>query len=228
VVIAEFTLVPLLLIRRLRLYGMGLGFVLLFLHLLLMVHNFDILYAILILIVPLVACVPPDRFHALVSDQAAHVAPDESSTQAPQRPAHGALAALALVTMVLWSNVPPYRGHVLEEPRSFFSWPAWALHTPTRHSACDLRYYDMNRQNAIVERWKLLGYDHPGAVPKKLARVAKSNIEASNVHVCRSLRKAGDNPPRVKLFARCLVRDEWVKVYGAGSNLCSPAKTPNK
>lgn len=225
VLVVEFAVAALLPWRPLRSIGMWLGLGFVFLDMLLLGHSFAGFYAHLILMVSLVACAPWQRVHALARDQTAGgVATDVPIKDAPARWTDSLLGAAVLLAAVVWFNVPPYRGQVLEKPRGFWAW-TWTLRQPTASQACDIRYYDMNRGGAQIERWKVLGHDRPGAVPDRFARVSSATLHDSTVRVCKALRRAGDDQPQVELDARCLVRDKWVTMHARESRLCSPAKT---
>jgi hypothetical protein len=131
------------------------------------------------------------------------------------------VAILLWLVVFAWSNIPPYRGNVLEEGRSFFVWH-WQLYTRGGEGICDVRYFDMNQGGEPIERWTLLGYENPGDMPDKLARTEKKKLIQEYKRVCSALRKSGIADPHVEVQARCAEHSEWKTVESRKRNVCTP------
>jgi hypothetical protein len=142
------------------------------------------------------------------------------------------LPVFAFCVMLLWSNIPPYREHIKHEERSYFVWH-WHLFWQGGLKVCDVRYYDMNQGGALLERWKLLGYDRPRDMPDEIARVHQNELRADQNRVCQALRAGGDAQPNVELWARCGVGYGWKQISNRKGNVCAakpvkPAKPKPK
>ncbi len=121
--------------------------------------------------------------------------------------------------MFLWSNIPPFRGNVLDQRASFFVWH-WDLYTTAGHGICDVHYYDMKRGGAELERWTLLGYARPGDMPDAIARTEKDQLYREYERVCRALVAQGDPTPEVEVAARCAEKTRWKRVEKRRRNVC--------
>lgn len=125
--------------------------------------------------------------------------------------------------MFLWSNIPPFRGNILDEKSGFFVWH-WHLYTIAGDKICDVRYYDMNqdmdRGGKPIERWTLLGYETPRDMPDGVARTHKNGLFGEYRRVCSALRKAGDRDPHVEVEARCSDKTKWKRVERRRRNVC--------
>jgi hypothetical protein len=120
-----------------------------------------------------------------------------------------------------WSNIPPYRGNVQEEARGFFVWH-WKLYSRGGEGICDVRYFDMNQDGAVLERWSLFGFEQPGDMPDNLARTQHKQLLSAYGRVCAAMRKGGDTKPNVQVDARCAVKGEWKQVESRKRNVCAP------
>lgn len=129
--------------------------------------------------------------------------------------------------MFLWSNIPPYRGNILEEKSAFFVWH-WDLYTIAGDKICDVRYYDMNQGGAPIERWTLLGYESIRDMPDGLARTKKDGLFTEYRRVCSAMRKAGDRAPHVEVEARCSDKTKWKRVERRRRNVCEIATTKKR
>lgn len=135
------------------------------------------------------------------------------------------VAALLWLGMFAWSNVPPYRGNVLEQKRAFFVWH-WKLFSRGGEGICDVRYYDRKHGNAPIERWKLLGFESAGDMPESLARTHKPNLIREYQRVCTAMRKAGDPAPEIEVEARCAEQGAWKTVEHRRRNVCGIKGSP--
>jgi hypothetical protein len=129
------------------------------------------------------------------------------------------------IGMFAWSNIPPYRGNILEHERGFLVWH-WQLYTTAGHGICDVRYFDMNQDGEPIERWTLLGYERPGLMPDTLARTEKKTLYTHVNGVCRALRQQGDQAPNVEVSARCAEKTTWKPVEQRERNVCDPRTKP--
>lgn len=138
----------------------------------------------------------------------------------------GPIAAILL--MIAWTNIPPYRGQIQEKKRGVFSW-TWRLYEHGGRDICDVRYFDMNRDGEPVERWRLLGYERPGKMPDKLSRIHKNALFHDYARVCRAQREAGDPHPNLQVYARCGHELGWKEVERRKRNVCEiPRQAPVK
>ncbi len=213
--------------RRTRAYALWPALILLVLNNLVFAGSFALFYATLVKLVPLLACVPPARVEGLIRDQA----PGTPAVEGVRAPAPSVvrnlvLPILALAAALAWANVPAYRGHIQGQARGLFAW-TWSLVPQVKAEICEIRYYDLNRDGAPIERWTALGYERPGSEPNNLARVTRRSLPNDAVRVCQALRKTQAAPPRIEGELRCLVGDEWTVVVERGEQLCwdPPAKT---
>jgi hypothetical protein len=137
------------------------------------------------------------------------------------------LAIGGWLVMFAWSNIPPYRGNVLEQERQFFVWH-WQLYSRGGEGICDVRYFDHNDDDAPIERWTLLGHERPGLMPDKLARTQKKDLLNEYRRACRAMRKAGDKQPDVRVRARCAEKGEWKLVERRKRNVCEIKASKSK
>jgi hypothetical protein len=135
------------------------------------------------------------------------------------------LAVCGWLVMFAWSNIPPYRGNVLETEHGFFVW-YWKLYSRGGEGICDVRYFDKNNDDAPIERWTLLGYERPGLMPDKLARTEKKQLVTDYRRVCQAMRKAGDKQPDVRVQARCAEKGAWKLVERRKRNVCKLSTAP--
>jgi hypothetical protein len=133
----------------------------------------------------------------------------------------GPIAAILL--MIAWTNIPPYRGQIKEVERGVFSW-TWRLYEHGGRGVCDVRYFDMNKDGEPVERWRLLGYERPGEMPDKLSRVHEKGLFSDYARVCRAQREAGDPNPNLQVYARCGFELGWKEVERRKRNVCKISK----
>lgn len=137
------------------------------------------------------------------------------------------LPVVAFLVMIAWSNIPPYRMHILDEDRSLFAWH-WKLYQQGGAGICDVRYFDMNNGGEVIERWKLLGYDRPGAMPDKLGRIHHKQLKTDGARVCKAMREQGDPDPNVEVFARCGLSGGWKIRANRKHNVCKAKKAKPK
>lgn len=137
------------------------------------------------------------------------------------------LAVCGWLIMFAWSNIPPYRGNVLEQERGFFVWH-WQLYSRGGEGICDVRYFDENNDRAPIERWTLFGFERPGLMPDKRARTQKKDLMNEYRRVCQAMRKAGDKQPDVRVQARCAEKGEWKTVERRRRNVCKISKSKPK
>lgn len=137
------------------------------------------------------------------------------------------LPVVAFVTMLIWSNIPPYREHILHEKRGYFVWH-WRLFWQGGAKVCDLRYFDMNQGGAPIERWTLLGYERPGDMPDEIARIHYNKLKTDHERVCDALRKSGDAQPNVQVAVRCGFDYGWKQITKRKRNICATAKAKPK
>jgi hypothetical protein len=135
------------------------------------------------------------------------------------------VAVVMWLGMFAWSNIPPFRGNVLEQPRKFFVWH-WKLYSRSGEGICDVRYFDMKRDGEPIERWKLFGYERPGLMPEPLARSHKKELFTDYRRVCHALRKQGVRQPEVEVRARCAYLGKWVEVERRRRNVCTIGAKP--
>ena len=131
---------------------------------------------------------------------------------------------LAFIAMLVWSNIPPYRAHIKKEGRDFFVWH-WHLYHQGGAEVCDLRYYNMNEGGALIERWKLLGYETRSDMPDNVARIHHKQLRADQNRVCSALREAGDAAPNVELDARCGFNRGWKPIVTRKHNVCATTRS---
>ncbi|KIG19348.1 hypothetical protein DB30_03904 [Enhygromyxa salina] len=126
---------------------------------------------------------------------------------------------LASLLFLAWSNIPPYRMHIKKVRWGVGAWH-WRLYEHGGLGVCDVRYFDMNRDGAPIERWKLLGYDRPGDMPDAIARTHDKQLRAAYAQVCEAQAAAGDPHPNVQVMARCGRKLGWATVEKRRANVC--------
>lgn len=137
-----------------------------------------------------------------------------------------ALAVFSCAVMFAWSNIPPYRGNVLEEKRAFFVWH-WQLYSRGGEGICDVRYFDQNNNDAPIERWTLLGFERPRDMPDKMSRTTKDKLLQEYRRVCAAQRKATGQDPHIEVFARCADHGAWKRVENRKRDVCSAKQVKN-
>lgn len=158
-----------------------------------------------------------------MSTQPSNQAPPPAPGDPPPKPVSWPrllLPVFAFIVMLAWSNIPPYRAHIKNEPRSHFVWH-WHLFWQGGLKVCDLRYYDMNKGGELIKRWELLGYETPGDMPDEVARIHRGQLRADHNRVCQALREAGDAAPKVEVAARCGVGNGWKQIANRKQNICA-------
>ncbi|PRP91686.1 hypothetical protein [Enhygromyxa salina] len=134
---------------------------------------------------------------------------------------------LASLLFLAWSNIPPYRMHIKKQRWGVGAWH-WRLYEHGGLGVCDVRYYDMNRDGAPIERWKLLGYDRPGDMPDDVARSRDDRLKQAYAQVCKAQQDAGDPKPNIQVMARCGRKLGWQTLERRSRNVCNMNKSKHK
>jgi hypothetical protein len=132
---------------------------------------------------------------------------------------------LATLLFMTWINVPPYRTHIneLKGKGKLFAWH-WRLWEQGGLGVCEVRYFDMHKKGAAIERWSLLGYASPRDMPDDIARTHTKQLWREYDRVCEALELAGDPKPNVQVWARCGRGLGWRETEHRKRNVCPKAK----
>jgi uncharacterized membrane protein YphA (DoxX/SURF4 family) len=218
-----------LLIRPLRSYLMGVAVGLEVAVYLLWSPTYHDSCFTLMMLALLLSCLPPARTHQAISlalgggaTPTPAAKPEPNAEQPKPKPRLWApLLAFALV--LIWSNVPPYRMQINHAKFGLFAWH-WKLYRHGGAEICDVRYFDMHKRGAPIQRWKLLGYARPGLMPDKLARTHYKDLRQDYARVCDAMREQGDAKPHVQVAAQCGFKAGWKPVAKRKSNACKNKK----
>lgn len=147
----------------------------------------------------------------------------------PGKPKLGRLAwpVIAWLLFLAWSNIPPYRMHINKVRWGDFAWH-WRLWEQGGLGICEVRYFDMHREGAPIERWALFGYERPGKMTDALARTNAKQLWTEYARVCDALERAGDPSPNVEVYARCGRGLGWREVEHRRRNVCKHGKSKSK
>lgn len=124
------------------------------------------------------------------------------------------------VLLLAWWTIPPYRAQIQARERGPISWD-WRLKRPPA-KVCDVRYFDMKRGGAPIERWQLLDFETREDMPRSHARISERSLPNATATVCRRLRRRGDPTPEVEVFARCDADGRFELREDRDRNVCAP------